>query len=183
MAVRAQRFQAYRKPFAHALFVVAITLSVASCSTPGIIGPEDVIEIETGESQTDESTTAQTDQGSTTKSIWDGVYTQEQSERGKASYLQQCAECHREDLRGDEQMSPSLVGVGFTFRWRNLSLHDIFLSVQATMPQNAPRSLGDQVYVDLIAFLLDANAFPTGDEELTADETVLRAILIKGKPR
>ena len=79
-------------------------------------------------------------------------------------------------------MSPSLVGVGFTFRWRNLSLHDIFLSVQATMPQNAPRSLGDQVYVDLIAFLLDANAFPTGDEELTADESVLRAILIKGKP-
>ena len=51
------------------------------------------------------------------------------------------------------------------------------------MPQNAPRSLGDQVYVDLIAFLLDANAFPTGDEELTADESVLRAILIKGKPR
>ena len=40
-----------------------------------------------------------------------------------------------------------------------------------------------QVYVDLIAFLLDANAFPTGDEELTADESVLRAILIKGKPR
>ncbi|MCE2461955.1 MAG: c-type cytochrome, partial [Pseudomonadales bacterium] len=50
------------------------------------------------------------------RSVRDGVYTEAQAARGKAVYLEQCVECHKQDLRGDGQMTPSLVGIGFTFR-------------------------------------------------------------------
>jgi hypothetical protein len=37
------------------------------------------------------------------------------------------------------------------------------------MPRDDPSTLPDAVYVDLIAFILDANAFPPGAAELKAD--------------
>ena len=35
-----------------------------------------------------------------TRSIWDGVYTEEQSARGKGLYSQECASCHCGELTG-----------------------------------------------------------------------------------
>ena len=34
----------------------------------------------------------------TSRSVWDGVYTQEQANRGKTAYAEQCATCHGADI-------------------------------------------------------------------------------------
>ena len=109
----------------------------------------------------------------------DGVYTEAQAQRGKAVYLVHCVECHKEDLRGDQQMTPSLVGIGFTFRWKGRKLYDYFTGVRDTMPQSAPRSLGEEAYADLVAYLLSEIGYPPGESELPTDPTALKAIVIE----
>ena len=50
------------------------------------------------------------------------------------------------------------------------------------MPQGAPASLSAQGYVDIIAYLLDANEYPTGSAELPTNEAALQAIIVDEKP-
>jgi hypothetical protein len=47
------------------------------------------------------------------------------------------------------------------------------------MPRDDPSSLPDAVYVDVIAFILDANALPAGAAELKAERALLDAIRIE----
>lgn len=42
------------------------------------------------------------------RSVWDGIFTEEQATRGKAVYEQHCRSCHGADLMGDGVMDPSL---------------------------------------------------------------------------
>jgi hypothetical protein len=53
--------------------------------------------------------------------------------------------------------------------WREDSVKSFFTAIKTTMPRNAPRSLGDGEYIDIVAFILQSNAFPTGSDELTID--------------
>ena len=112
------------------------------------------------------------------RSVRDGVYTQRQAERGKAMYAAQCETCHKPDLRG-EQMTPSLVGVSFVFRWSGRTLADYFTGLRSTMPQSAPGGLSDATYVDLVAYILAENDYPAGDAELVPDPDALRRIRIQ----
>jgi hypothetical protein len=56
-------------------------------------------------------------------------------------------------------------------------------AVRASMPQNAPDTLGDRAYVDLIAFLLNANGGRTGTSELPLDVAELEKIAITAEQR
>jgi mono/diheme cytochrome c family protein len=113
-----------------------------------------------------------------TKSTWDGVFTAEQAERGSESYQRECAQCHLEDLLGDG-IAPSLIGASFHFRWSELSVGDMLVAIRTTMPQGAPASLSPRAYVDIVAYLLQANEFPAGDMELPTDQDVLESIIIQ----
>lgn len=113
------------------------------------------------------------------RSVRDGVYTADQAARGKAVYLEKCVECHKEDLRGDKQMTPSLVGIAFTFRWKDKNLYDYFVGMRNTMPQSEPGSLSEETYADLVAYLLSEIGYPTGDQEILPDAAVLEAITIE----
>lgn len=113
------------------------------------------------------------------RSVRDGVYAEAQAARGKAVYLEQCVECHKEDLRGDGQMTPSLVGIGFTFRWKDKTLYDYFVGLRDTMPQSAPGSLGEATYADLVAYMLSEIGYPSGEEELSAEVIGLKDIAIE----
>ena len=115
----------------------------------------------------------------TVRSVRDGVYTEAQAARGKTVYLEQCVECHKEDLRGDQQMTPSLVGIAFTFRWKDKKLYDYFVGMRNTMPQGAPGSLSEETYAELVAYLLSEIGYPAGDEELPTDADALREIAIE----
>jgi len=114
-------------------------------------------------------------------SVLDGIFTEAQAGRGRAAYDAHCAECHGEELRGDE-MAPGLTGVAFRFRWRGLKVADIYDSVQSTMPPEEPATLGDQPYIDIVAFLLSANGYPSGDRELAADSKLLEGVAVERMP-
>jgi len=45
----------------------------------------------------------------------------------------------------------------------------LYTKVATTMPRNAPASLADEVYLDIVAYVLSENGFPAGPRELTAD--------------
>jgi mono/diheme cytochrome c family protein len=112
-----------------------------------------------------------------TKSVWDGVYTEKQAARGDAVYRAQCQLCHLKDLRGGGFAS-SLVDRAFTDRWNGQNLGDLYAVMRSTMPQGAPASLSRQEYVDVAAFLLKANGYPVGEEELIPDRPTLELVII-----
>ena len=95
------------------------------------------------------------------------LYSQAQSERGAAVYTANCASCHASDLRGNSN-SPGLVGVGFQFLWQGRPLSEFYNKMRSNMPTNNPASLPEQSYIDLLAFILQQNDYPSGPEELEA---------------
>ena len=116
-----------------------------------------------------------------TRTVWDGVYTDAQAERGRASYQQSCVGCHRDDLRGDNT-APSLVGESFTFLWGDMEIGELSARIQKLMPPERPGSLPAQTYIDIVAFMLQKNAFPAGSVELSADPVALHILITASRP-
>jgi S-disulfanyl-L-cysteine oxidoreductase SoxD len=115
-----------------------------------------------------------------TKSVWDGVYTEEQANRGKQGYSEQCASCHGPELTGGE-MAPALAGGEFLAGWDGLTVGDLFERIRISMPQNAPGSLSGAQNADILAFMLASNKFPVGQTELAKDAMVLKTIKFEAK--
>ena len=114
------------------------------------------------------------------RSAADGVYSQEQAERGRAQYDGACASCH--GMRGaGSDVGPALTGSYFLETWSGMALNELFLRIRSTMPANSPGSLSAQQYVDLIAYLLQVNKFPAGQDELKPAEDTLKAITFNAK--
>jgi len=111
------------------------------------------------------------------RTVWDGVYTAAQAERGKALYAQNCMRCHGPNLEGTTgEVTPgiaggvSLSGDHFKQNWYSSSVNDIYNKISRTMPAQPPSLTGklprDQVLA-LISFILASNGFPAGAAELT----------------
>jgi mono/diheme cytochrome c family protein len=111
----------------------------------------------------------------TTRSVWDGVYSEEQSQKGQKLYATQCASCHGSDLSGGES-APPLAGAGFLSNWTGLTVGDLFERTRVSMPQNDPGKLSRQQNADILAYMLSMNRFPAGKAELDRDPTVLKQI-------
>ena len=109
--------------------------------------------------------------------IWDGVYSEAQAERGATEYSGACSSCHSDDLRGNSN-APSLIGVSFMFLWEDRSLDELFTTIRTQMPTNAPNSLPTRSYLGILAYILEANGFPAGASELRADAATLSELLI-----
>jgi alcohol dehydrogenase (cytochrome c) len=102
-----------------------------------------------------------------------GPFTEGQAATGRASYLANCAGCHLTDLRGANEARP-LVGPDFMRTWGARTAQELIAYLGVTMPPPpaAPGSLGAQSYVNLAAFLLQANGAAAGASELTPASTV-----------
>jgi cytochrome c len=111
-------------------------------------------------------------------SVWDGVFTEEQVKRGSASYQRECSNCHGAALEG-VMSPPSLVGGGFTSNWNDLTLGDLSERIRLTMPLDSPGKLSRQQNVDVIAFILKTNAWPSGTTELPPEVGALKQIKIQ----
>jgi cytochrome c len=96
------------------------------------------------------------------RSVWDGVYTEEQAKRGEPIYRKECAACHGDQLTGGES-APPLTGGAFLSNWNGLTLGDLFDRIRKTMPQTAPGRLSRQQNADILAFMLSMNKFPSGN--------------------
>lgn len=115
---------------------------------------------------------------STSRSVWDGVYTAEQAERGHSVYRAQCEVCHGEELTGGDEVPP-LAGPQFLANWNGLTLGDLFERIRKTMPANDPGKLSREQNADVIAYLLAFNMFPSGKAELPAEAPLLQQIRIE----
>ena len=115
-------------------------------------------------------------QAGSTRSVWDGVYADEQALRGEKVSAAQCARCHGQTLTGAEA-APALVGDAFNANWEGVPLGELFERIRVSMPQDTPGSLSRQQNADLIAYLLKLAKMPAGSAELPTDTAVLGQIL------
>jgi hypothetical protein len=112
--------------------------------------------------------------------VWDGVYNKDQASRGQAKYTAVCSNCHQGDLSGSDQ-APGLAGGDFLDRWEGQTVGDLADRIRTSMPLDDVGSLNVQLSADLTAFLLQANNFPAGQEELKADRSAMKSVAIKRK--
>jgi quinoprotein glucose dehydrogenase len=117
-------------------------------------------------------------QGVAPRTAWDGVYSEAQAARGRAAYEEQCAFCHQSDLQG-QGFAPALVVDTFTDRWKDGNLGDLFTIVKVTMPQDKPASLTDEAYAAIVAYLLRANRYPAGQQDLPPDPAALKEVVFE----
>ena len=101
----------------------------------------------------------------------DGSYTAAQAESGRAIYERECAVCHQSNLQGTFE-APQLAGKSFLLFWEDLSPGDLFVRISRSMPPGQAGSLTDAAYLDVVAYLLQANGAPAGGAALTEAATV-----------
>ncbi len=117
-------------------------------------------------------------QGDASRSVWDGVFTAEQSARGDKAYSQNCASCHGTSLTGGES-APPLTGGEFSSNWYGLTLGDLFDRIRTTMPADRPGKIGRDQCADILAYILSMNQFPAGQSELPGRTEILKQIRLE----
>jgi mono/diheme cytochrome c family protein len=118
----------------------------------------------------------------TEKTVWSGIYTEEQATRGKEKADAECATCHGANMAGD--LAPTLTGDDFIGHWYDAKLSELVGTITQTMPASAPGSLKPEEYADVVAYVLQLNGFPAGMETLVVDPLpALDAVkIVKTKP-
>jgi mono/diheme cytochrome c family protein len=91
-----------------------------------------------------------------------------------------CANCHGPAMGGGPG-APALNDVGFRTKWSGQTLHALLDCARSTMPPGRAGTLGDAQYVELIAAILDANAYKSGATELSTDDKVLSEIVMEAQ--
>ena len=112
-----------------------------------------------------------------TSSVLDGVFTAAQALRGQRVYNRDCVSCHGPEFEGDE-MAPSIAGSEFIGFWTEFPVGSLFERIKVSMPADDPGRLSDEEYTDVLAYLLDASSYPSGESELPADKAALDQIMI-----
>src|SRR5260370_36239374 len=99
-----------------------------------------------------------------------GPYTAEQAAAGRAAYQTNCAVCHAADMTGRNEAA-QLAGSNFFSQWGERTAGELINFIRSAMPPGAGGSLPDQTYINLAAFILDANGARPGNQALTAAST------------
>lgn len=102
-----------------------------------------------------------------------GVFNSEQVARGRAKHRAECSSCHgAEDYTGE----------AFAKAWKGQTVFDFMELIRTTMPEDSPGKLPLAEYVDIVAYVLNLNGYPQGEQELPADEAGLKRIRIDTIP-
>jgi mono/diheme cytochrome c family protein len=110
--------------------------------------------------------------------VWDGVYTVAQADRGAEVYKKDCASCHGDALTGVDE-APALVGTTFLSNWNGQSVGDLVDLTRKSMPKDNENTLTRQQYVDVTAHVLRVNKFPVGEVDLPTSGLRLGQIRIE----
>ena len=113
------------------------------------------------------------------QSIRTGIYTAEQALRGQQQYDVFCTGCHGPEMEGAGADVPALADAPFIREWSGRTLSDLFDLIKMTMPENAPGTLSDRAYADLVAYILQANGFPAGSQSLEPARERLAKIVLE----
>jgi mono/diheme cytochrome c family protein len=114
------------------------------------------------------------------KTVAEGIFNADQAKRGQAKYTQACSACHQADLSGSDQ-APALVGGDFLDRWDGQSVADLADRIRTSMPADDVGSLTTPMSVDIVSYILSANGFPAGADEMKPDRAALKTVMIKKK--
>jgi mono/diheme cytochrome c family protein len=112
------------------------------------------------------------------RSIWDGVYTSAQADKGKALFGDNCAKCHGGTLDGNDEI-PALKGSHFMADWESQTVADLINRVHTTMPMDDPGKLNTESATSVVAYLLQQNQMPAGNtalNELTSSHARIDAV-------
>lgn len=113
-------------------------------------------------------------------SIGSGVFTAAQAKRGDDAYQASCSGCHGTDLRATDAEAVDLTGPAFRAKWNGKTLGECFETIRDTMPLGNGNSLGDKTYMDILAFILQFNGVPAGNQELVPE--MAKSIVFAQKP-
>ena len=112
-------------------------------------------------------------------SVWNGVFTLEQAEHGKAVYTKSCSRCHGEDLAGRRDYP--LSGERFIEHWEAHTVDHLYRLIRDSMPPDGINTVDPKDKRDIVAYLLQQNGFPAGSTELSLDDDVLATFEISRK--
>jgi mono/diheme cytochrome c family protein len=113
-------------------------------------------------------------------SIYSGVFTAAQAKRGNDAYQASCSSCHGSDLRATDAEAVDLTGPAIGAKWNGKTLEERFERIRDTMPLGNENTLGDKTYMDILAFILQFNGFPPGNQELRPETA--QGIVFRDKP-
>lgn len=115
------------------------------------------------------------------RTIYDGVFTEEQAAAGREHYMGTCATCHENTARGGPG-APGLIAYTLNNKYADMPLFSYFDYMRQNMPPGQPGWFVDEEYAEIVAFLLQMHGAPAGDTALPADEEGLSAIMIVPAP-
>ena len=101
------------------------------------------------------------------RTINDGVFTEEQVERGEELYKTHCLTCH--DTR---YFRPVLR------RWEGQPLGVLYMVMITSMPESNPGVLPLDEYADILAYILSLSRYDAGDSALPSTPEALNEITI-----
>ena len=85
-------------------------------------------------------------------SLVSGIYSEAQAESGAELYNTHCAHCHL----------PSFY-TNIDVTWNDMSVLDFYYKVSGSMPADNPRALSQAQYLNLVAWVLAINGYPSGN--------------------
>ncbi len=98
-------------------------------------------------------------------------YTSAQAAAGKETYNQACLPCHRPT--GGSGIVPVLVGKSFKTRWAGRPIADLYSAVRRMPPGG---NLGEENYINTVAYLLEVHGVKAARKALPADASALAAM-------
>jgi mono/diheme cytochrome c family protein len=101
--------------------------------------------------------------------IWDGVYSAEQAQRGEQLSQAKCGACHS---------SAEWASNAFVVRWSGGAVAHLRDYLRDNMPLDAPGSLTPAEYTAIVAYMLKLNRAPSGARELPSEDVALRRITV-----
>jgi mono/diheme cytochrome c family protein len=107
-------------------------------------------------------------------------FTHAQSDAGRQVYAASCAACHGDHLEG--KGPPALAGkefLGGPFGRRSVA--QLYTYIQSSMPFCEGGSLASNAYINIVAFVLEANGAKPGNEPLTPTTGVKVSDIITGE--
>lgn len=103
------------------------------------------------------------------RTTMDGVYSAEQAAQGKEIYQRVCSACHVLDYYAGDVLRV----------WEGTPVFGLYDLIRTKMPENNPGSLRSREYVAMIAYILELNGMPPGEEALSARSSALQNIIFQ----
>ena len=88
-------------------------------------------------------------------SLSSGIYSELQAQRGADLYVVHCAHCHLPSFYTNVDVA-----------WNGMSVLDFYYKVSGSMPADNPRTLSQSQYLNIVAWVLAINGYPSGNSPM-----------------